>query len=157
MFVSHADTPERLAAVRELLGDYADFLASMWPEVDRSAFDEEAGMLETVYRVILVAEAGGEVCGCVMLRDDPEPGLCEARRLFVRPRCRRQGVGRALMDRLMEEARALGYERMRLVTVTLFEGAIPLYESLGFRRIEPFRETSVPVVVFMERDLRCAQ
>jgi hypothetical protein len=55
----------------------------------------------------------------------------------------------------MAEARALGYTRMRLVTTNLFDGALPLYESLGFAHVEPFRASTMPLelVSFMEREI----
>jgi putative acetyltransferase len=156
MQVRLATTASDLDDIRMMLTEYIDYIATLWPDVDRTAFADEISTLRDIYPVILLAETDGDICGCVMLRE-LEPGVCEARRLFVRPGCRRRGVARGLMARLTEEARALAYERMRLVTVTMFPGAVELYESLGFHRVEPFREATVEVVVFMERDLACAQ
>jgi putative acetyltransferase len=130
-----ADTPERLAEVRTLLAEYVDFIESHWPEVDRAAFAEEQRTLRDMYPVILLATVDGEAAGCVMLRHGEESGVCEARRLYVRPAFRRSSVASTLMARLMAEARGLGYEKMQLVTVIYFTGAVQLYESLGFEQI----------------------
>jgi GNAT superfamily N-acetyltransferase len=147
-------TPEQFAQVRALLAEYVEFIAGHWPQVDREAFAEEIASLETMYEAVLLALVDGEAAGCCMLRHfDDAPGYCEARRLYVRPDFRRTGVARALMARLMEVACALGYVTMRLVTVRYFTGAIPLYESLGFERVEPYRPSTMPqdVVTFMQR------
>jgi putative acetyltransferase len=144
-----------LAPVRELLGEYVEFIASHWPQVDRDAFAEEIRDLRETYPLILMAEVDGEPAACAMLRDSGTPGVCEARRLYVRPGFRRHGVARAMMARLVAEARERGYDTMQLVTVIYFTGAIPLYESLGFERVEPYRVSTMPaeVVWFMERSL----
>lgn len=156
--IVHADTPQRLAEVRALLAEYVDFIESHWPEVDRAAFAEEQRTLRDMYPVILLATVDGGAAGCVMLRHGEQPGVCEARRLYVRPAFRRAGVASALMARLMREARALGYETMQLVTVIYFTGAVQLYESLGFEHVEPYRVSAMPreVVKFMERTLQDA-
>jgi putative acetyltransferase len=153
--IVHADTPERLGEVRSLLVEYVDFIESHWPQVDRAAFAEEQRTLRDMYPVILLATLDGEAAACITLRHGEEPGVCEARRLNVRPAFRRSGVARALMGRLMREARGLGYQKMRLVTVICFTGAVQLYESLGFEHVEPYRVSTMPreVVKSMERAL----
>lgn len=151
-----ASSAEELDEVRELLGEYMEYIASIWPDVDREAFAEEQRTLREMYRAILLARVDGACAGCVMLRDvEDAPGVIEARRLFVRPAFRRHGVARALMLRLLDEARALGCREIRLVTVKLFEGAIQLYESLGFQHRDPWRPTTMPLdfIVFMQRPL----
>ncbi len=68
-----------------------------------------------------------------------EEGVCEVRRLFVRPQARGHGVGRALMATLIDEARTAGYSAIRLETLEAMREAQMLYHSLGFVQIAPYR------------------
>lgn len=67
--------------------------------------------------------------------------VCELKRLYVSPLHRRVGLGRSLVERLLSEARILGYSRVRLETLDFMEAAIRLYESLGFVRTPEFEGT----------------
>jgi len=78
-------------------------------------------------------------------------GVCEMKRLFVRPALRGKRIGKALAQAIIEETRRIGYKRMRLDTA--FEPARSLYRSLGFREIPPCQHVPVEGVVFMELEL----
>ncbi|MBN1509447.1 MAG: GNAT family N-acetyltransferase [Sedimentisphaerales bacterium] len=99
---------------------------------------------------ILLAKHGNAFVGCVALRQIGE-GTCEMKRLFVQPRSRGKGIGKALAQAIIEEARRIGYKRMRLDTV--LEPAKSLYRSLGFREIPPYQHVPIEGVVFMELEL----
>jgi ribosomal protein S18 acetylase RimI-like enzyme len=76
------------------------------------------------------------------------------KRLYVRPNYRGQGIGRALLNTVLAEARAIGYQRMRLDTVEpLMEDAVRMYRAYGFREIAPYRENPIPGALYMEIDL----
>jgi ribosomal protein S18 acetylase RimI-like enzyme len=76
------------------------------------------------------------------------------KRLFLRPEFHRKGLGRKLAQRIIDEARAIGYQRMRLDTLSEQMGsAIGLYRALGFKEIAPYYENPVPGALFMELTL----
>jgi GNAT superfamily N-acetyltransferase len=79
------------------------------------------------------------------------------KRLFVRPTYRGTGLGRVLVNAIIDEARKLGYTHMRLDTLPgRMDKAIALYRSIGFVEIEPYY-TSVEGAKFMELDLATNQ
>jgi ribosomal protein S18 acetylase RimI-like enzyme len=75
------------------------------------------------------------------------------KRLYVRPSMRGKKVGSMLVHRLLDEARARGYRRMRLDTVPGMDAAIGLYRAAGFRDIPPYRPNPVPGALFLELEL----
>lgn len=105
---------------------------------------------------LLIAQTGADVCGCVAL-GRLSPTAAEMRTLFVRPGCRGGGIGRRLAEASLDQARALGYEHVRLDTLRFMVGAQTLYRSLGFYDIAPYHDMSAglkPYICFMECKLR---
>jgi GNAT superfamily N-acetyltransferase len=147
--------PRDLAAVRELFEEYA---ASLEIDLAFQGFADELAALPGKYAeprgTIILAEGGGVVIGCVALRPIPEAAAaCEMKRLFVRPAGRGRGVGRGLVSRILEEARARGYTAMRLDTLPSMADAVRLYRSFGFRDTGPYVYNPVPGAMFLERRL----
>jgi putative acetyltransferase len=145
---------EHLATIRRLFVEYAEAL-----EVDLcfQGFDRELLTLPGRYappagRLILALD-GAEPAGCVALRGIGD-GICEMKRLYVRPQFRRHGLGRALACEIIAAAREVNYERLRLDTIESMQDAIGLYESLGFRRIAAYYDNPSNLAVFMELNLR---
>jgi GNAT superfamily N-acetyltransferase len=104
---------------------------------------------------LLLARHENEVGGCVGLKRLNVTN-CELKRLYVRPAYRGHGIGRALAQEAIQQARVMEYTVMQLETARFMVDAIVLYTSLGFHEIEPFRE--IPenirrISVFMELDL----
>lgn len=148
--VVRADTKARLEKAKELLRQYA---SSLEFDLEFQDFEREMAQFPGEYAppsgCLLLAEEGERAAGCVALRRI-DGAVCEMKRLYLAPDCRGRGVGRALAEGIIEEARRLGYERMRLDTVPSMKAAIALYASLGFKPIEPYRANPVEGATFME-------
>jgi putative acetyltransferase len=152
--IIEANTPEALSIVRQLFMEYA---ASLEVSLCFQHFDEELAGLPGDYArpcggLMLGLDESG-AAGCVAFRS-LEPGVAEMKRLYVRPRVRGGGWGRRLAERVVTEARAAGYERMRLDTLPAMERVIGLYLGLGFHDIAPYRHNPVPGARYLELELR---
>ncbi len=98
---------------------------------------------------LLLAFYGEELAGCVALRDFGN-GICEMKRLYVKPAFRGLKVGRALTESIIKAGKGLGYTHMRLDTVPFMKEAISLYRSLGFKEIDSYRYNPIEGATYME-------
>lgn len=96
-----------------------------------------------------VARLGDEAVGCVAVREF-QPGVAELKRMYVRPAARGHGLGADLAAAAVAEARAIGYQSIRLDTVAAMTVAARIYRSLGFREIERYRENPLETARFYE-------
>ena len=144
--VSEGDIDE----VRALFREYAESLGF---DLCFQGFDAELASLPGYYAPpegrLLFAHVAGALAGCIALRK-LEAGVCEMKRLYVRPAFRGLGVGRALVDAILGEAREIGYRTMRLDTVPSMTSAIALYTSVGFVDIPPYRPNPIPGARYLE-------
>ena len=149
-----AEGAEALALVRRLFLEYA---ASLQVDLAFQGFAEELDGLPGAYARpaggLLLGFDGEEPAGCAAFRP-LEPRVSEMKRLYVRPSARGAGWGRRLAERVVSEARAAGYERMRLDTLPSMGAALGLYINMGFREIPAYRHNPVAGTRFLELDLR---
>jgi len=152
--ITQAESPAQIAQVRELFLEYAQSLGF---SLCFQSFDQELAGLPGDYAPpdgrLLRAEYEGQLAGCVALHK-LDAGICEMKRLYVRPEFRGKGLGRVLAERILKEARDIGYDRLRLDTVEpVMKNAVALYRVLGFREIAPYRANPIEGALYMELDL----
>jgi putative acetyltransferase len=150
-----AETPADINQARSLFREYSEGLGI---SLCFQNFEKELAELPGAYAPpdgrLLLAFWGERLAGCVGLRKIGD-GVCEMKRLYVRPQFRGLGIGRKMAVLLIEEARALGYSKMRLDTLPLqMDKAIELYRFLGFYEIEPYYDNPVEGALFMELQLK---
>ncbi len=107
---------------------------------------------------VLLGYAGDDLAGIACLKE-LAPGIGEVKRMYVRPSARNQGLGRALLERLLEESRQIGYQRVRLDSARFMHQAHSLYRAAGFREIGEYEGSEIPPEfrshwMFMEKELR---
>lgn len=151
---AQAESPPQIAQARELFLEYAQSLGF---SLCFQSFDKELSGLPGDYAPptgrLLLAEYEGRLAGCVALHR-LEDGICEMKRLYLRPQLRGKGLGRALVDRIIAEARQLGYQRLRLDTVEpIMKDAVALYCKIGFREVPPYRINPIAGALYMELEL----
>jgi putative acetyltransferase len=140
-----------MATVRELFLEYANSLGF---SLCFQGFDQELARLPGKYAPpqgrLLLAELSGKPAGCVALHP-LQPDIAEMKRLYVRPEFRGKGVGIALMNAILREAKQIGYQRLRLDTIQpLMSDAIAMYRRFGFYEIAPYRPNPIAGTLYME-------
>ena len=151
MHIFRASNDDHIRSARGLFEEYA---AGVGISLCFQNFDRELANLPGDYALpdgrLLLAVEENQLAGCIALRK-LEPGVCEMKRLFLRPSHRGKGLGRVLVESIIDEARKLGYTHMRLDTLPgRMDQAIALYRSIGFVEIAPYYENPVEGAKFME-------
>jgi GNAT superfamily N-acetyltransferase len=148
-----AESDAQWATARRLVEAYA---ASLPVDLGFQDFQREVSHLAQAYGppdgAFLLARREDDEAGCVGLRRFVE-GVCETKRLYVVPVHRGHGVGRALAEGVVAQARRLGYRRMLLDILEAMKEAQALYASLGFRPTAAYRDNPVPNTSFLELPL----
>jgi GNAT superfamily N-acetyltransferase len=171
-----AESPTHIEQVRELFLEYAKSLGF---SLCFQGFDQELAGLPGDYAPpqgrLFLAEYDGKLAGCAALHPvvsdksrvasrEPatrsaevrpaEERIGEMKRLYLRPEFRGKGLGRMLAERILQEARHIGYAKLRLDTVEpVMKDAVAMYRRMGFREITPYRENPMAGTLYMELDL----
>jgi ribosomal protein S18 acetylase RimI-like enzyme len=152
--IRRATSPADLNAARRLFREYVEGLDFA---LDFQDFEAEMDALPGPYAApngaILLAAVDDTPVGVVAIKPLDETGICEMKRLYVQPKYRNRGIGRALGEAILDVAHNLGYDVMRLDTVESMTAARSLYRSLGFQERSAYYHNPLPDVVYMERDL----
>ena len=148
-------TPDDLAATIALFRAYA---ASLGVDLAYQDFEAELAAMPGKYapptgELLLARGADGAPLGCVGLRAIDPVGCCEMKRLYVSPDARGMGLGRTLVEAVLDAAARLGFRELRLDTLPDMSDAQALYARMGFVRIAPYYDTPIAGTVFMARRL----
>lgn len=153
MQITHASDAD-LDDVRSLFIGYATFLNL---DLSFQNFENELASLPGKFCIsagggLLIAKGKDGTVGCVAVRKLFETS-CEMKRLYVSPKGRGQGLGKALVREIIQLSRTLGYEKMYLDTLPTLSNAVKLYEKEGFNRVGPYYETSLKDTLFFMKEL----
>jgi GNAT superfamily N-acetyltransferase len=151
---SQVESPAQIAQARELFLEYETALGI---SLCFQNFDQELANLPGDYAPpsgrLLLGHFEGQLAGCVALHS-LESGICEMKRLYLRPAFRGKGLGSIMVDTIVSEARRIGYHRLRLDTIEpLMKDAVRTYRKMGFREIAPYRSNPCEGALYMELDL----
>ncbi len=154
MQISHIRSDDDIVTVRELFREYEDKIGL---DLCFQGFEAELASLPGNYAEpngrLFLANVDDSIAGCIALKKVDEE-TCEMKRLYVREEFRGKRIGIALIERLIADARKIGYKRMRLDTFPpIMSKAVELYRSYGFREIAPYTTDPHPDLLFMEMDL----
>lgn len=150
-------TPAELDALREIFCEYAKSLnIDLCFQNFESELRELPGDYQEPRGALRLAYVDGELAGCCALRplDTVDyPNASEMKRLFVRPRFRRFGLGRQLAEAIMDDARQADYDCVLLDTLDTMESARALYQELGFEEIPPYYHNPIEGAHYLKAEL----
>ena len=152
--LSQAHSKEAFEIAKNLFKEYAEELGI---DLSFQNFSKELEEVEIEYAppqgaLFLAHNEGKEAIACFAIRKW-EGEICELKRMYIRKAFRGQGLGKKLLLKSIEQAKTLGYEKMRLDTLPSMQAAIGLYEGLGFVEIEAYRYNPFPGTKYFEKEL----
>lgn len=149
----HAGDGAGIAEARDLFVEYQKELGI---DLCFQGFEEELASLPGKYAAptgaLTLADMDGKVAACGAVRD-LGGGVCELKRIYVRPEFRGLGIGLEMSEWLIDYAASAGYEICRLDTLRRLEKAVRMYEKLGFKEIPPYNFNPEPDIVYLERGI----
>jgi ribosomal protein S18 acetylase RimI-like enzyme len=152
--IIEANSDELLGKAKKLFLEYAESLGF---DLCFQNFDSELDDLPGEYAQpngnLFLALSQNQAIGCVAIRYFDE-GICEMKRLYVKPNFRGTNAGRALAEAAINAGKIIGYEKMRLDTLISMESANQLYNSLGFIEIQPYRYNPLEGAKYFELSLK---
>ncbi len=152
--ILQTETPEQIEETKKLFREYEKWLGL---DICFQGFEAELANLPGKYAKpsgrLFIASVDGKIAGCIVLRK-LEENICEMKRLYLRDEFRGSGLGNKLIEKLIAEARLIGYQKMRLDTLPdKMNKAVKLYESHGFRQIPAYYQNPYGETLYLELDL----
>jgi len=145
---------DSLEQIKALFLEYAEGLEC---SLDFQDFEAEIEHLPYKYAKpegnLFIAKIKGEAVGCVAYKNLGN-GICEMKRMYVKPQYRRFGIGKKLAEICISKATKAGYDYMYLDTLESMVLAVNLYRQLGFEDIEPYYNNPLPNVIYMRKKLQ---
>ena len=146
--------------VGELFKEYTDMLiegdSTFADYLSIQNYDEELKHLEVKYGMpegrLYLAYYEGELAGCIGLRKIDTQN-CEMKRLYVRPSFRGKKIGGFLVEKIIADAKEIGYAHMLLDTLPFLESACAIYQKAGFYEIPSYTDSPMDASIFMKLDL----
>ncbi len=150
LVVDVAQSQDRVEDARNLISEYA---ASLGVDLCFQNFDEEMATFPSEYSppsgALFLALHQNDSVGCVALRRISDQ-ICEMKRLYVKAEYRGRGLGKLLIESVIERARKMGYKAIRLDTLPSMKEAISIYTKMGFKPIKAYRPNPVPGTLYLE-------
>ena len=147
-------TSDQIELIRSLFIEYQHWLNF---SLCFQGFDEELATLPGKYSSpkgrLFLAQCDGMIAGCIALRPINNDSVCEMKRLFIREEFRKRGIGKILAEKIVADAKTIGYRSMKLDTLQRMESARTLYTKLGFTIIPAYYDNPLEEVVYMELTL----
>lgn len=145
---------EMLVHIKQL---FIEYVQSLNVDLAFQDFETELNTLPGKYAptegTLILALVDKKAAGCIALRKITDD-VCEMKRLYVRDNYRKMGIGRRLIDMVIEKAKELDYHYIRLDTLPTMKKAQELYSALGFYDIEPYVYNPIAGTRFMELKLK---
>lgn len=143
-----------------LFAEYTQMLLAGDPSfqsyLDVQHYDRELRHLDEKYGPpdgrLYLAYCDGALAGCVGLRRLDGQG-CEMKRLYVRPASRGKKLGALLVERIIADAREIGYAHMLLDTLPFLKSAIQMYKKFGFYEVDSYNDSPMDTSIYMRLEL----
>lgn len=146
--------------VSQLFTEYTDMLiendSSFQKYLDIQNYSEEMELLESKYGLpegrLYLVYCDEELAGCIGLRKIDNQN-CEMKRLYVRPKFRGRKIGNLLVEKIIDDAKKIGYSHMLLDTLPFLKSAIHMYKKYGFYEIDSYNDSPMDTSIYMKLDL----
>ncbi|MDE7266718.1 MAG: GNAT family N-acetyltransferase [Lachnospiraceae bacterium] len=151
------DSPKEIT---ELFSEYTNMLvegdASFQNYLEIQNYDAELEHLEIKYGQpygrLYIAYCDEKLAGCIGLRKIDAQN-CEMKRLYVRPEFRGKRIGNQLVQKIINDAKKIGYSHMLLDTLPFLQSAIHMYKQYGFYEIPSYNNSPMDTLIYMRLDL----
>lgn len=146
--------------VGELFTEYTNMLIEGDPTIKEyleiQNYSDELEHLESKYGLpygrLYLAYCDGELAGCIGLRKIDEQN-CEMKRLYVRSKFRGKQIGHQLIQKIINDAKEIGYSYMLLDTLPFLQSAVHMYKKFGFYEISCYNDSPMDTSIYMRLDL----